>query len=136
MEIKWLSAARLSPPRSRALENILPKRHRNQKRKQKRKRNNTWLLKGSKGGKIGGPKTCWHADRQGASAEGCALEYDAEQNVTEVQLADFSPELALKGLMGSIVAFHGTFFGAHTRYHIRPVLFAIDAETTAPTLHE
>jgi hypothetical protein len=71
MEIKRLSAARLSPPRSRALENILPKRHRNQKRKQKRKRNNTWLLKGSKGGKIGGPKTCWHADRQGASAEGC-----------------------------------------------------------------
>jgi len=66
------------------------------------------------------------------------LEYDAEQNVTEVQLADFSPELALtlKKLIASIVAFHGTFFGAHTRYHVRPVLFAIDAGTTAPTLHE
>src|SRR6266404_1933535 len=47
-EIKRLSLARLSPPRSRALENILPKRHRNQKRKQKRKRNNTYYLRAAR----------------------------------------------------------------------------------------
>jgi hypothetical protein len=66
-------------------------------------------------------------------------DYNVEQkNVTEVQLAGFSPELALtlKGLIGSTVAFHGTFFGAHTRYHIRPVLFAIDPGTIAPIEHE
>jgi hypothetical protein len=34
------------------------------------------LLKNSKGGKIGGPKTCWHADRQGGSEE---RRYHAEQ---------------------------------------------------------
>jgi hypothetical protein len=54
------------------------------------------------------------------------IDVPAEQkNVTEVQLAGNFSVPILRRLIGSKVVLFGMFFGAHTRYHIRPVLFDV-----------
>lgn len=71
--------------------------------------------------------------------QGYDTEYEAKNKATRLIDIEESPMYKLLGsvgLIGHFIAFHGTFFDGHTRYHIRPVLFAIDAGTTAPTLHE